>query len=197
MRNTVSIITAVLIGALALLGVMVIAGRNGRNTELSAMLPSAVEEAVDTALVKKQYNIADEAELAADVSESVAQAVDSDGDITVEVIGSDLEKGVLSVRVTADFKHPDGKDGSVSHERTVVLERPGTPEQVLCEVSFYEERGGERHKKVFVKEGELLAEPLPPVMDGKTFVCWEDESGAPADFTQPVTADAVYYAKWK
>lgn len=197
MRNTVSIITAVLIGALALLGVMVIAGRNGRNTELSAMLPSAVEEAVDTALVKKQYNIADEAELAADVSESVAQAVDSDGDITVEVIGSDLEKGVLSVRVTADFKHPDGKDGSVSHERTVVLERPGTPEQALCEVSFYEERGGECHKKVLVKEGEFLTEPLPPVMEGKTFVCWEDESGAPADFTQPVTADAVYYAKWK
>lgn len=197
MRNTVSIITAVLIGALALLGVMVIAGRNGRNTELSAMLPSAVEEAVDTALVKKQYGIADEAELAADVSESVAQAVDSDGDITVEVIGSDLEKGVLSVRVTADFKHPDGKDGSVSHERTVVLERPGTPEQALCEVSFYEERGGECHKKVLVKEGEFLTEPLPPVMEGKTFVCWEDESGAPADFTQPVTADAVYYAKWK
>ncbi len=197
MRNTVSIITAVLIGALALLGVMVIAGRNGRNTELSAMLPSAVEEAVDTALVKKQYNIADEAELAADVSQSVAQAVDSDGDITVEVIGSDLEKGVLSVRVTADFKHPDGKDGSVSHERTVVLERPGTPEQALCEVSFYEERGGECHKKVLVKEGEFLTEPLPPVMEGKTFVCWEDESGAPADFTQPVTADAVYYAKWK
>lgn len=197
MRNTVSIITAVLIGALALLGVMVIAGRNGRNTELSAMLPSAVEEAVDTALVKKQYGIADEAELAADVRESVAQAVDSDGDITVEIIGSDLKKGVLSVRVTADFKHPDGKDGSVSHERTVVLERPGTPEQALCEVSFYEERGGECHKKVLVKEGELFTEPIPPVMEGKTFVCWEDESGAPADFSQPVTADAVYYAKWK
>lgn len=196
MRNTVSIITAFLIGAFALLGVMVIAGRNGRNTELSAMLPSAVEEAAGTALVKKQYGIADEAELAADVRESVAQAVDSDGDITVEVIGSDLEKGVLSVRVTADFKHPDGKDGSVSHERTVVLERPGTPEPELCEVSFYEERGGECHKKVLVKEGELLADPLPPVMEGKTFVCWEDESGAPADFTQPVTADAVYYAKW-
>lgn len=197
MRNTVSIITAVLIGALALLGVMVIAGRNGRNTELSAMLPSAVEEAVDTALVEKQYGIADEAELAADVSESVAQAVDSDGDITVEVIGSDLKKGVLSVRVMADFKHPDGKDGSVSHERTVVLERPGTREPSLCEVSFYEERGGECHKKVLVKEGELLTEPLPPVMEGKTFVCWEDESGSPADFSQPVTADAVYYAKWK
>ena len=197
MRNTVSIITAVLIGALALLGVMVIAGRNGRNTELSAMLPSAVEEAAGTALVEKQYGIADEAELAADVSESVAQAVDSDGNITVEIMKNNLEKGVLSVCVTADFKHPDGKDGSVSHERTVVLERPGTPEQALCEVSFYGEWSGECHKKVLVKEGELLAEPFPPVMEGKTFVCWEDESGAPADFSQPVTADAVYYAKWK
>ena len=197
MRNTVSIITAVLIGAFALLGVMVIAGRNGRNTELSAMLPSAVEEAVGTALVKKQYNIADEAELAADVSESVAQAVDSDGNITIEVTGSDLKKGVLSVRVTADFKHPDGKDGSVSHERTVVLERSGTPEQALCEVSFYTERGGECHREVVIKQGELLTEPLPPVMEGRTFAYWEDEGGSPADFTQPVTADAVYYAKWK
>lgn len=197
MRNVVSMITAFLIGALALLGVLVIAGRSGRSAELSGMLSSAVEDAVDTALVKKQYGIADEAELIADVRESVAQAVDSDGDITVEVIKGDLKKGVLSVRVTADFKHPDGKDGRVSCERLVILDRAHEEAQASCTVAFYGERDGERYKEVTLRPGELLTEPLPPAAEGKTFVCWEDENGSPADFSKAVTADAAYYAKWR
>ena len=147
-------------------------------------------------LLKKQYTIADTKEFAADVRESIAQAVDSDGAITVDVLKIDREKGLCSIRVTADYVHPNGKAASVSCERTVIFDKGEAQGEKLCSISFYESVGGARYKTVFVEEGAILLEPVPPYAEGKAFLGWTDAAGNAADFSMQVTQDMAYYAKW-
>ena len=196
MKNIANIIVAFLIGTVCLLCMILIAARSGRKMELEQMLPTAVEEAVSTAFLKKQYTIADTKEFVADVRESIAQAVDSDGAITVDVLKIDREKGLCSIRVTADYVHPNGKAASVSCERTVIFDKGEAQGEKLCSISFYESVGGARYKTVFVEEGAILLEPVPPYAEGKTFLGWTDAAGNAADFSVQVTQDMAYYAKW-
>lgn len=196
MKNIANIIVAFLIGAVCLLCMVLIAARSGRKMELEQMLPTAVEEAVSTAFLKKQYVIADTKELAADIRESIAQAVDSDGAISVDVFKIDREKGLCSVRVVADYNHPNGKSASVSCERTVIFNKGEAQDEKLCGVSFYESVGGARYKTVFVEVGAVLFEPVPPYVDGKNFLGWTDEFGNAADFSSPITEEVIYYASW-
>lgn len=196
MKNVANIIVAFLIGTVCLLCMTLIAARSGRKMELEQMLPTAVEEAVSTAFLKKQYTITDTKEFVADVRESIAQAVDSDGAITVDVLKIDREKGLCSIRVTADYVHPNGKDASVSCERTVIFDKGEAQGEKLYSVSFYESVGGARYKTVFVEEGASLLEPVSPYAEGKTFLGWTDAAGNTADFSVQVTQDMAYYAKW-
>lgn len=196
MKNIANIIVAFLIGTVCLLCMILIAARSGRKMELEQMLPTAVEEAVSTAFLKKQYTIADTKEFAADVRESIAQAVDSDGAITVDILKIDREKGLCSIRVTADYVHPNGKAASVSCERTVIFDKGEAQGEKLCSISFYESVDGARYKTVFVEEGAILSEPVPPYAEGKAFLGWTDAAGNAADFSMQVTQDMAYYAKW-
>lgn len=196
MKNIANMMVAFLIGAVGLICMILIAARNDRQMELENMLPSAVEEAVSTAFLKEQYKISDAKELAADIRESIAQAIDSDGDITVDILKCDREKGLCSVVVTADYKHLNGKDARVSCERTVILDKGSEQAKTLCQIVFYESQGGECYKKILAELGETIAEPSLPLAEGKTFVRWIDESGNTPDFTQPIAGDKVYYAEW-
>ncbi len=196
MKNVANIIVAFLIGTVCLLCMTLIAARSGRKMELEQMLPTAVEEAVSTAFLKKQYTITDTKEFVADVRESIAQAVDSDGAITVDVLKIDREKGLCSIRVTADYVHPNGKAASVSCERTVIFDKGEAQGEKLCSISFYEGADGARYKTVFVEEGAILSEPVPPYAEGKAFLGWTDAAGNAADFSMQVTQDMAYYAKW-
>lgn len=196
MKNIANIIVAFLIGTVCLLCMVLIAARSGRKMELEQMLPTAVEEAVSTAFLKKQYTIADTKEFVADVRESIAQVVDSDGAITVDVLKIDREKGLCSIRVTADYVHPNGKAANVSCERTVIFDKGEAQGEKLCSISFYEGVDGARYKTVFVEEGAILSEPVPPYAEGKAFLGWTDAAGNAADFSMQVTQDMAYYAKW-
>lgn len=42
-------------------------------------------------------------------------------DVTIDIYGADEENGVLSVEVTAKFKYTDGKIGTVTCDKTTIL----------------------------------------------------------------------------
>lgn len=196
MRNVVIIIVTFLLGIIALVSVMTITGRTDRQTELSANLSSAVEETVNTLLVKKQYEIADREEFIADFRENLAEVLDSDCEITVDVTGMDLQKGLLSVKVTAEYTHPNGGPGSVICERTVIFDPVKVLDDGLCTVSFYLKAGESCYKLYKLASGECAAIPKAPQSESGRFAGWYDENGNLADFSQPVTQNMTYYARW-
>lgn len=195
MKNVANIIMVLLLGVVFMLCVMTVAGRSGRQAELSEVLPHAVEEALSTVCTKKQYTVADRQELAADLRESIAQGISSDADVTVDIAKSDLEKGIISVHVTAEYRHLNGKTGVVEDERIAILNSVVEPEDVMYTVGFYT-KDDECYKIYHVLEGEKITAPAEPVQDGRTFLGWADADGNAVDFLQPVIMDEIYYARW-
>ena len=124
MKNIVTIISCTLIGAITLAIVMSVSGRMNRSMEVKSNLPSAVEETVENLSLKK-YSIADIEEYLADFTATLSDFIDTDSELTVSVAGADIERGILSVKVTETFVHPNGRTGTVSCERTVLLEQAG------------------------------------------------------------------------
>ena len=104
--------------------------------ELKSNLPSAAEETAENLLTKK-YNVTDKNQLEADFLETLAYAIDSDSNIRLKVNAADKEKQLLSVSVTEEFKHPNGKPGTVSYDRTAVVNK--LQEEVLetYQISYY------------------------------------------------------------
>ena len=124
--------------------------------------------------------------------EALAVSLDAASDIKVDVLGCDMEKGLLSVRVTAEYFHPNGKVGSVTCERTAVLEKISQEEIVQHKVRFYV--AGELYKEYAVQKNDSISAPVQPQVNGKVFCGWIDGNGYLADFTQPVTQDISYFA---
>lgn len=122
MKNTVMGVVLTIICVLFLTAGMVISGRNVRQNELDRALNQAVEEAVEEILKEDDTKIESHSELAADVAEGILLVMESDGNIQIDVLKCDAEKGILSVRATAHYEHINGKPGTVSAERTVILE---------------------------------------------------------------------------
>lgn len=123
MKNVVMIIISGILGAIILAIVMTIYGRMNRSMELQGRLPSILEATLTNMSLEEKYEIDNTDEFIADLITDLSIDLDTDSDISVEITGKDMEKGLLSVRVTEHFKHPNGNKGTVECERTVILNR--------------------------------------------------------------------------
>lgn len=123
MKNTVLMVVTILLGAVFLVSMMTIDGRSNREEELAAELSSCVEESVNTLMAEKQYDMDNRDELLADMAENLSVLLDNDSNLRIEVEQADEGKGLLSVRVTAEYVHPNGSVGEVSTCRTVIFNR--------------------------------------------------------------------------
>ena len=169
--------------------------------ELKSNLPSAAEETAENLLTKK-YNVTDKNQLEADFLETLAYAIDSDSDIQLKVNAADTDKQLLSVSVTEEFKHPNGKPGTVSYDRTAVVNK--LQEEVLetYQISYYLTNTDTECYKCYtvhadeVLNGDGVPVPKNPVQEGKTFTGWADAEGNALDQNMTMTQDAAYYAVW-
>lgn len=197
MKSFVMMMISAILGGIALMIVMTIDGRSNRSMELQSNLPSAVEETVEIMSVDQKYNINNPNEYLADFVENLSVLLDSDSGIRVDVLSTDTDKGLLSIRVTEEFKHPNGKAGTVECERTVILNKLEEPETETYTVRFRLAPNTQKSYKSYrVMAGDILTVPTEPKVEGRTFAGWEDENGYLADFSQPVTQDLDYYALW-
>ena len=196
MKLIIRAIVTTCIAGVIFLTIMAVSGRMNRSMELKSNLPSAAEETAENLLAKK-YDVADKSQLEADFLETLAYAIDSDSDIRLKVNAADKEKQLLSISVTEEFKHPNGKPGTVSYDRTAVVNK--LQEEVLetYQVSYYlTNTDTECYKCYTVHADDMVPVPKDPVAEGKTFTGWADAEGNALDQNMTMTQDAVYYAVW-
>ena len=173
MKLIIRAIVTTCIAGVIFLTIMAVSGRMNRSMELKSNLPSAAEETAENLLTKK-YDIADKNQLEADFLETLAYAIDSDSNIRLKVNAADKEKQLLSVSVTEEFKHPNGKPGTVSYDRTAVVNK--LQEEVLetCQVSYYlTNTDTDCYKRYTVFADDMVPVPKDPVAEGKTFTGWQ------------------------
>lgn len=194
MKQIAVLFSVFFLGVITIVSVMVSGGRSNREMELADNLPAAVEETVSELMEEKNYDITSENEMIADMVEDLSRKLDSNSDITVNIENIDVTKGLMSIKVVASYQHPNGKEGSVSCERTVVFNKLQDDPAELCRVRFLVD--ARTYKTCNVWPGDTVSAPSEPTVSGKTFDCWVDVEGNPVDFTQPVTQSQVYYAKY-
>lgn len=196
MKLIIRAVVTTCIAGVIFLTIMAVSGRMNRSMELKSNLPSAAEETAENLLAKK-YDVVDKNQLEADFLETLAYAIDSDSDIRLKVNAADKEKQLLSVSVTEEFKHPNGKPGTVSYDRTAVVNK--LQEEVLetYQVSYYlTNTDTECYKCYTVHTDDMVPVPKDPVAEGKTFTGWADAEGNALDQNITMTQDAAYYAVW-
>jgi len=196
MKLIIRAIVTTCIAGVIFLTIMAVSGRMNRSMELKSNLPSAAEETAENLLAKK-YDVADKNQLEADFLETLAYAIDSDSNIRLKVNAADKEKQLLSISVTEEFKHPNGKPGTVSYDRTAVVNK--LQEEVLetYQVSYYlTNTDTECYKCYTVHADDMVPVPKDPVAEGKTFTGWADAEGNALDQNMTMTQDAAYYAVW-
>ena len=196
MKLIIRAIVTTCIAGVIFLTIMAVSGRMNRSMELKSNLPSAAEETAENLLTKK-YDIADKNQLEADFLETLAYAIDSDSDIQLKVNAADTDKQLLSVSVTEEFKHPNGKPGTVSYDRTAIVNKLQEEALETYQVSYYlTNTDTECYKCYTVHADDMVPVPKDPVVEGKTFTGWADAEGNALDQNMTMTQDASYYAVW-
>ena len=194
MKQIAVLFSVFFLGVITIVSVMASGGRSNREMELADNLPAAVEETVSELMEEKNYDITSENEMIADMVEDLSGKLDSNSDLTVNRENIDVAKGLMSIKVVASYQHPNGKEGSVSCERTVVFNKLQDDPAELCQVRFLVD--ARTYKTCNVWPGDTISAPSEPMVSGKTFDYWVDVEGNPVDFTQPVTQSQIYYAKY-
>lgn len=196
MKLIIRAIVTTCIAGVIFLTIMAVSGRMNRSMELKSNLPSTVEETAENLLTKK-YNVTDKNQLEADFLETLAYAIDSDSDIQLKVNAADTDKQLLSVSVTEEFKHPNGKPGTVSYDRAAVVNKLQEEALETYQVSYYlTNTDTECYKCYTVHADDMVPVPKDPVVEGKTFTGWADAEGNALDQNMTMTQDASYYAVW-
>lgn len=196
MKVTVKSLGIIFLSIIALAICMTMYGREVRNKELQNNVHNVAEQTVSVACATKEYKIPGQKEFVADFVQNLSMNMITDSDVTVQLYGADKDKGVLSVNIIEDYKHPTGADGKVEHNRTVIFDKK-VEVQETHEVNFYLNASDvEPYMAFTVYTGDMIGTPLEPQMADRSFVGWQDINGYLADFTQPIEQDITYYAVW-
>ena len=164
MKNGVMLLVSGAIGILVFAMVMTICGHMDRSTELQENLSTAAEGALQGAVHGNA--IKNDHALLAECIGRMAVALDADTDMVIDVFGIDSKKGILALRMSGAYIHPNGMKGSTEWERVVIREEGAEKEAMkVCEVSFYmskEAMSGEKecYKKYYVPKGGKVSMPV-------------------------------------
>lgn len=150
-------------------------GREARQEETNAALSQAARVALSGAMSRASNEVKNEDEFTADFLKAFLVQANSDSDIRVSVLDADIRLGLLSVEITENFKHPNGKTGSVSNVRTVIFDREEEEETEMKRVSFY--ISDTLYKEYRLPKHSVCTVPALPQKEGKTFRCWRYVTG--------------------
>lgn len=162
---------------LSLVAVITIEGRTTRENEMDNALLDSVEETMEEMMMQETYSLAEKNEYIAAFHQCLLNRInagtkdhyDKNLSIVVEVMGCDVEKGLLSVRVTETFTHPNGNIGKAECEATAVLEQTNPKNHYT--ITYY--IGDEIYKRYCMEEGQAMKIPKNPYIAGKIFVGWK------------------------
>lgn len=203
MKNMILMLVSGMMGVLTLAIVMTIFGNVNRRAELQSNLSAAMEMTLERRMEESSADgISPDMSALAECIQYMAAAMDADTGMTVKVYLSDMEKGVLSMKAIADYRHPNGSVGSAEWDRTVIYNRKEPEKTEQYEVSFYRNKTdmlgeGICYKSIVVREGDRIHPPAEPAGAGADFAGWRDINDYMADFSCPVEQKLTYYADWE
>lgn len=202
MKNVIMMLVSGMLGVLVLAIVMTVCGKMNRSVEVQSSLSSAVEMTVERMVPKGDTSQYTGETAVAECMECMAAAMDTDSDAVLHIYQADAGKGILAMKFTEAFDHPNGMTGETDWERVAIYNRVQEPEKNCYEVRFYKSKGdmlGEVncYKSYTIQEGAYVAAPMAPVSQGAVFTGWKDGNDYMADFSQPIEQNRCYYAEWE
>ena len=192
MKHVMYGLVSILLVVLAIVIWLAVEQRSEREMEMEAALQQAVADVVDQVSLQGKYRVESDEELVADFTALLAERLhvqDAGLKLTVDIAGVDAAKGLLSVRVTEEFTHPNGRKGTCETQATMVLEQEEgkalyevnyvIPEELCAAARAAGEAIPGAYKTYLLEEGTKVRVPSnPPDFGGKRFVAWADEDGA-------------------
>lgn len=199
MKQMILLMLSGMAGVLCCVVVLVFSGSMYRSEEAAGSLSNVVEQETGQMAVQSEQ---DAWEIGAVCTEQIALALTSDSDVTLEIMKADAGKGVLSMRLSEHFIHPNGAADTVASERTAIVSSEVSEEETQWEVKFYKNRedmenDAETYKTYQIGDGCRLQSPAEPQDGEMEFVVWKDVNDYIADFSVPIEQNQVYYAQWR
>lgn len=170
-----------------------VAGRGIRSHELNIAVARAVKNTVETGYERAQTegNSASlKEEMTAYLGQEIINAVQSEAAVQIEVLEMELEKGIVSARVTEGFLYPNGKQSEVSVTKTAIADREGESEARNYTVKYYVD--GSLYKEYSICGGDPLIVPADPSEEGKRFAGWIVQEGGAVEADAGRTVEGDY-----
>lgn len=165
MKNVVMGAMMSIIIALITIIILTTDDRIVRINEDNTALANALDESISIINTDK-YSISDTSQLIADITEGLLMQIESDSDITINVMDADRDKGIVTIEAVQDFIKPTGKSGQVAATRTIILEEK-QPEDTYDEDNkiyniYFLTPEGDTYMNMGVKNQEQLIIPEAP-----------------------------------
>ena len=191
MKNVVTGIMMSIILALITIIILTTDDRIVRINEVNTALADALDESLNV-LDMDKYSIADTDELIADVTQGLLVQIESDADITVNVMDADRSRGIVTMEAVENFIKPTGAAGQTAVTRTILLEKQqvqDTYDEDNRQFNItYLNTDGTKYMTYSIKKNEQLIIPSAP-----DNTHWE-YSGSPLDMDVKVASDMTVSA---
>lgn len=174
--------------------------RSIRQQEIENALEEALKSCADI-WADSTYTAQTENEFAADLIQTITTQIESDSAVSIRILDLDNEKGIVSAEAVLKYKYPNGKTGTVSTVKTVIMEKnvfnPDADIKQTYTVEFYlpDVPEDELYKQYKVLENAACIVPENPEIEGKTFVRWQTADGTEVNpSTLQVVSDVSLFA---
>ncbi|MCR5666257.1 MAG: hypothetical protein K6G01_05455 [Eubacterium sp.] len=195
MKSIVIGVSLVLVGLFVVLTALSVHARTIRMVKEQTALENTVESAVDDALSQNLFTQKSQEEFVAEFLENALVQLNPDATVTVDIAAADLDKGILSVKVTQQYESLGQKKRTLSYETTALLERDGEKEYFSI---IFQDEDGTSYRKYKIAQGENIILPNEaPSHEGKKFCFWESEEGVKATSRTVANKDVTYIAKYQ
>lgn len=175
--------------------------RTIRQQEIENALEEALKSCAESIWVNSTYAAQTENEFAADLIQTITTQIESDSAVSIRILDLDNEKGIVSAEAVLKYNYPNGKTGTVSTVKTVIMEKnvfnPDADIKQTYTVEFYlpDVPEDELYKQYKVLENAACIVPENPEIEGKTFVRWQTADGTEVNpSTVQVVSDFSLFA---
>lgn len=186
MRNVILAFIGILITLYTFSLVFSVFSLQTRKNDLENHVARVVEDFLESA-----YQNGSEQVVTQRLINELSQNVDDSGQLEVEVQALDLQKGIISVKVSETFRQFNGKERTIVCEKTAIMEREVSRESKVT-ITFLAD--GVLYKEYQVAAGEFC--PMPELPDGEYSGWAETKSASASPVTAPtqVWEDKTYVA---
>ena len=191
MKNVVTGIMMSIMMSLFIIIILTTDDRIIRINEVNTALADALDESINV-LDMDKYSITDTDELIADVTQGLLMQIESDAEVTVNVMDADKDKGIVTVEAVENFRKASGAAGQTAATRTIILEKQqvqDTYDEDNRQFNItYLNTDGTEYMTYSIKKNEQLIIPYSP-----DNTLWE-YSGSPLDMDVKVASDMTVSA---